>query len=173
MSGLTDTSGKPLPAIEAPSAAKLRTYGDFLFLAFRSDWHRQMSVANLRSAFEAPIELDQYRVFRFDDVPRAVITWAWLNSDAERRYVRGGLLEPDDWRAGDRLWLLDIIAPYRGLTASISRWIMVPGQLPSHRFRFRRVGEDHATRRIVSVDLDNTDRKARILSEKAFLAEGE
>lgn len=169
MTTLIDSTGKTLPAIESPSAEKLRVYGDFLFLAFRSDWHRQMRVANLRSAFEAPIELDQYRLFRFDDVPRAVITWAWLNADAERRYVMGELLEPEDWRSGDRLWLLDIIAPYRGLTASISRWIMEPGHLASAQFRFRRVTSDHATRRIVEVDLDNPKSKARIRSEEAYL----
>jgi cytolysin-activating lysine-acyltransferase len=152
-----------------PSAEKLRVYGDFMFLAFRSQWHARMNVANLRSAFEPPIEMEQYRIFRFDGVPRGLITWAWLSADAERRYVAGELLAPADWRSGDRLWLIDMIAPYKGLASSITRWVMVPGQFAKGRFKFRRVGGDNATRRIVQIDLTRPDDKARILSDADFL----
>ncbi len=171
MSG-TDTSGQALPEIEKPSEAKLRIYGDFLFLAFRSHWHARMNVANLRSAFEPPIELGQYRVFRFDGVPRGLLTWAWMNEEAERKYVSGDLLDPADWQSGDRLWLIDIIAPYKGLTASISRWVMVPGQFTDGAFNFRRVSRDNATRRIVNIDFGRPDDKARILSDDDFLTGG-
>lgn len=168
MTTLVDNTGKPLPQIEAPSAAKLRVYGDFLFLAFRSHWHARMSVANLRSAFEPPIELNQYRIFRFDGVPRGLLTWAWLSAEAEQKYVAGEVLAPQDWQSGDRLWLIDIIAPYRGLTASISRWVMEPGQITDKEFRFRRVTRNSATRRIVHVDFSRPDDKARILTDKDF-----
>ncbi len=168
MSG-TDATGQPLPQIEMPTEAKLRIYGDFLFLAFRSHWHARMSVANLRSAFEPPIEFKQYRVFRFDGVPRGLLTWAWMSAEAERKYVSGALLDPEDWHSGDRLWLIDMIAPYRGLTASISRWVMEPGQFTDGAFNFRRVGRDNATRRIVNIDFSRPDDKARILSDADFL----
>lgn len=169
MTGLTDTSGKPLPEIEAPTEAKLRVYGDFLFLALRSEWHSRMNVANLRSAFEPAIELGQYRIFRFDDVPRGLITWAWMSAEAERKYVSGALLDPADWQSGDRLWLLDMIAPYKGLATSLTRWVMVPGQFADKTFKFRRVGRDNATRRIVQIDFSRPNDKARLLSEEDFL----
>ena len=130
----------------------------------------RMSVANLRSAFEPPIALNQYRLFRFDNVPRGLITWARLSAEAERRYVAGELLQPRDWQSGDRLWLLDMIAPYRGLAAGITRWVMVPGQFAERRFTFRRVGQDHKTRRIVTIDFDRPDDKARVMTEAEFLA---
>ncbi len=41
-----------------------------------------------------------------------------MGVETERKYVSGALLNPEDWRSGGRLWLIDIIAPYRGLTAS-------------------------------------------------------
>ncbi len=169
MSPLTDTTGATLPESEAPSDTRLRAYGDFLFLAFRSDWHQRMTMANLRSAFETPIALDQYRIFRFDGVPRGLITWAWMSAEAERKYVSGDLLDPEDWQSGDRLWLIDMIAPYKGLAASITRWVMVPGQFAETTFRFRRVGADNTTRRIVTIDLTRPDDKARVVSEAAFL----
>lgn len=170
MNKLVDVTGKPIPPLETPSEAKLRIYGDFLFLAFRSKWHMRMSVANLRSAFEAPVELDQYRVFRFDGVPRGLITWAWLSPEAERKYVSGDLLDPADWQSGDRLWLIDMIAPYKGLAGSITRWVMVPGQFTDASFNFRRAGHDNTTRRIVNIDFSRPDDKARILTDADFLA---
>lgn len=154
--------------VEHPDPEKLRIYGDFLFLAMRSERHRAMSVANLRSAFEAPIELGQYRIFRFDEVPRGLFTWAMLSPEAEKRYVTGGILDPSDWRSGPRLWLIDLIAPYRGLTASISRWIMVPGNVTDTSFMFRRVSDKKSTRRIVHVDFHRPDGKAEILTEADF-----
>ncbi|UOA26413.1 toxin-activating lysine-acyltransferase [Pseudosulfitobacter sp. DSM 107133] len=172
MAPLTDTMGVVMPESEAPTEARLRAYGDFLFLAFRSDWHQRMTMANLRSAFEAPIALDQYRIFRFDGVPRGLITWARMSAEAERKYVAGELLDPEDWQSGDRLWLIDMIAPYKGLAASITRWVMVPGQFTDATFSFRRVSADHATRRIVTIDLTRPDDKARVLSEADFLGGG-
>lgn len=170
MTTLTDSSGAALPSNETPSPDKLRVYGDFLFLAFRSEWHNAMSVANLRSAFETAIELDQYRIFRFDGVPRGLITWAWLSAEAERKYVAGDLLDAADWQSGDRLWLIDMIAPYKGLAASITRWVMVPGQFTDASFKFRRIGPGNTTRRIVNIDFARPHDKARILSDADFLA---
>lgn len=169
MSKLTDSRGQELPKLETPSAETLRIYGDFMFLAFRSPWHARMSVANLRSAFERPIELKQFQMFRFDGVPRGVITWANMSADAERRYVSGELLKEGDWNSGDRRWIIDIIAPYKGLTTSISRWAMVPGQFADVGFCFRRVSPDSGTRRIVEVDLTNPRDKATIHTEEEFL----
>lgn len=147
-----DSAGRALPVIESPSADKLRVYGDLAFLAFRSPRHQTMTLAETRRYFEPPVELGQFRVFRFDDVPRGMFTWALMNKTSERKLVTGAALEPADWQSGNRLWIIDILAPYRGLTASMVRWIMVPGNFTDKSFRFRRVGPDNSTRRIVHID---------------------
>ena len=154
-----------------PSQDQLRIYGDFTFLAFRSPHHRTMSVANLHEAFQTPILLGQYRIFRFEDIPRGLFTWAWFSADAEQKYVSGQSLDPQDWRSGDRLWIIDLIAPYRGLTASMVRWIMVPGNFSERRFFFRRVKNGHDTRRIVGIDFATPENKARVWDQDAFLAQ--
>lgn len=166
---LTDTTGQPMPEIERPSAEKLRVYGDMLFLAFRSPRHTRMSVGALRSYFEPAVELGQFRIFRFDDIPRGMYTWAYLGPEAERKLVTGEPLNPQDWNSGDRLWIIDLIAPYRGLTASIVRWIMEPGHFTDAEFRFRRVKEANATQRIVHIDFA-APRLARVMTEAQFLA---
>lgn len=165
---LIDSTGQILPEIEVPSADKLRVYGDVTFLAFRSPRHQAMSMGEMRRYFEPAVELGQFRVFRFDDVPRAMFTWAWLNKDAERKLVAGDALEPEDWRSGKRLWIVDILAPYKGITASLVRWIMVPGQFTDESFRYRRVGPNNETRRVVHIDFE-AKRLARVQSESAFL----
>lgn len=147
---------------EWPDAERLRVYGDLCFLAMRSAHHRRMSVAILRDAFEPPILLGQFKLFRFDGVPRGALTWAWLSRNAEARYLAGEGLHFADWRSGDRLWIIDLIAPYRGLTAGIGRWVMTRGNMPGPRFLFRRVSDGKRTRRVVEVDLDRDGAISRV-----------
>ncbi|MEM9476599.1 MAG: toxin-activating lysine-acyltransferase [Pseudomonadota bacterium] len=168
MTGLTDSTGKALPPEESPSEKALHAMGDALFLATRSPRHREMSVGMLRAALEPPILLEQYKVFRFDDVPRGMITWARLSPEAERRYVQGEPFQPDDWASGDRLWLIDLIAPYAGLTPGIVRWVMVRGNFTDREFLFRRVVGDRQTRKIVHIDFDRPAGKAKILAPESF-----
>ena len=163
-----DTNGRSLPEIEMPSPEKLRVYGDMMFLAFRSDRHAAMNVRTLRTYFEPAIELGQFRVFRFDDVPRGMYTWAFLGPEAERKLIDGEPLTPQDWRSGDRMWIVDMIVPYNGLMSSIGRWIMRPGNLTDTEFLFRRVSGSNTTRRIVHVDF--TKKKlARVMTDEQFL----
>lgn len=163
-----DTTGKDLPQIEMPSEDKLRVYGDMLFLAFRSPRHAAMPVSVLRRYLEPAVELGQFRLFRFDGVPRGMFTWAFLNAEAEEKLITGVPLDPEDWHSGEHLWIIDLIAPYRGLMSSIGRWMMQRGNVTDREFRFRRVTGANDTRRIVHVDFD-APRLARILSEEDFL----
>ena len=153
---------------EFPTEHQLRVYGDFLFLACRSAHHRQMRVENLHEAIETPIALGQYRIFRFDDIPRALITWARFGPEAEKRHVAGERLSPQDWRSGDHLWLIDLIAPYPGLIAGISRWVMEPGNFTDKDYYFRRVVEGNRTRRILHVDVTKKKGRARVLHPADF-----
>nr|WP_281282105.1 toxin-activating lysine-acyltransferase [Ruegeria sediminis] len=139
-----------------------------MFLALRSPHHAGMSVANLRAAVEPPVELGQFRIFRFDGVPRAMFSWAYLNSNAEARLVNVEVLSFDDWKSGDRLWLVDLIAPYKGMAAGLTRWIMQPGNFAEREFFFRRVKEGNKTRRILHIDFERAEGKARFLSEADF-----
>ena len=163
-----DMKGNTLPAIETPSDDKLRVYGDMLFLAFRSPRHSRMPVSVLRRYLEPAVETGQFRLFRFDGVPRGMFTWAFLNAEAEVKLITGVPLEPEDWQSGDRLWIIDLIAPYRGLMTSIGRWMMQRGNVTDREFRFRRVSGENDTRRIVHVDFDRP-RLSRVMTEQEFL----
>ena len=126
-----------------------------------------MTVAQLRRALEPAVELGHYRIWRWDEVPRAAITWAWLSAETERKFVVGNTLDPNDWRSGKRLWIVDLMAPYPGLSAQIGRWLMVPGNFAERSFTFRRIKDGMKTRRIVEVDFER-ESKARILTDADF-----
>lgn len=168
MTVLTDSTGQDLPPAESPSDQLLRAYGDALFLSMRSPRHATVPVADLRRALEPPLILGQYRIFRFDGVPRGMFTWALLSPKAEAAYVRGAAFEASDWRSGQRLWLIDLIAPYRGLTASMVRWIMERGNFTEREFLFRRVTDGNRTRKIVHIDFHRPEGKAKILGDEDF-----
>lgn len=170
MTRLTDSEGRALPEVETPTPERLRIYGDMLFLVLRSPRHARMPVAQLRSHLEVPILTGQFRIFRFDEVPRGMFTWGRLGPEAEEKLVTGAPLAPEDWTSGEALWIIDMIGPYRGVTTGMVRWIMQRGNFAERDFRFRRVGENNETRRIVHIDFD-APRLSRVLTETQFLSE--
>ncbi|MDP7150799.1 MAG: toxin-activating lysine-acyltransferase [Paracoccaceae bacterium] len=168
MTQLTDKLGQSLPKHETPSDDLLRVYGDAFFLAMRCPRHRQMSMQEMRLYLEPPIVQGSYRVFRIQNIPRGMFTWAMLSPDAERRLIEGEVLHPGDWNSGDRRWIIDIIAPYRGMMQGIARWIMHKGNFTDTQYYFRRVSEINETRRIVEVDFE-AERLSKIWSAEDYL----
>src|SRR2546426_9170112 len=48
----------------------------------------------------------------------AFVSWALLTEEVEKRVQSGAWrLQPADWRSGDRLWVVDLVAPHGGLDA--------------------------------------------------------
>jgi len=42
-------------------------------------------------------------------------SWAWLTEEKQEAYTQdSNCLEPQDWTAGDNLWLVDVLAPQQG-----------------------------------------------------------
>jgi cytolysin-activating lysine-acyltransferase len=67
-----------------------------------------------------PVLLRQFRVFYAPDRPIGVALWAYVNEEVEQRLKSGNArLAPTDWKSGDKLWLVDIVAPYGGHDAMI------------------------------------------------------
>jgi len=67
-----------------------------------------------------PLMLKQFRIFRKDNAPVAFASWAYLNEDAAARLAGGShRVSPKDWKSGDGLWLIDLVAPFGGGDAII------------------------------------------------------
>jgi cytolysin-activating lysine-acyltransferase len=77
--------------------------------------HKHLFITDLEWLVTPPLALRQFRIWRRNDTPFAFASWAFLNEDAEKRLFTGGQrLSPGDWRSGERLWLVDLIAPFGG-----------------------------------------------------------
>lgn len=137
---------------EYPTKAQIAAYGAFAFLYLRSDQHRDVPMHLARLAIQPAIDLGFFKIFEHEDVPRAAVTWAFLDRDAERRMVAGELLKPQDWVSGDVMWVREIIAPYgKGTAAAVVRWLQrsVPDRVS--RVRYLRIDPGHQRRRIVEI----------------------
>lgn len=78
-----------------------------------SELHRRWPFAAVRQWLTPAIRLRQYRLYRENGRPVAFVTWARLSAEVETAYVRNPRgLRPEHWRSGDRIWLLDYVAPF-------------------------------------------------------------
>lgn len=89
--------------------------GDVTWLMSQSPAHKHLFLADLEWLVAPAVMAKQFRLFKNGDRPFAYASWALLDEEAEKRLVGGQpRLRPGDWRSGDRLWLIDLVAPFGG-----------------------------------------------------------
>jgi hemolysin-activating ACP:hemolysin acyltransferase len=49
-------------------------------------------------------QLKQYKIHKDGENVIAFTNWAFLNKEAQNRYVKTAKLNQEDWNSGDRLW---------------------------------------------------------------------
>lgn len=98
----------------APNAAQVCTsLGAATWLATRSPLHRHLFIADLEWLILPPIMLNQTRLYHDEQKPLAFVAWAFLNETVEMRIAAGvPRLQPQDWKSGDRPWIIETIAPF-------------------------------------------------------------
>jgi len=85
---------------------------DVLGLMLWSDIHRNWTVEDVGRLIMPPFNLGQFTFIQGDQV-LAFASWAFLTPEAEEGFLSGERkLMPEDWNAGDRVWLIDAIAPF-------------------------------------------------------------
>ena len=79
----------------------------------RSPNHRYFFISDLEWMVMQPVSLGQFRIFQGEEHPVGVLLWAYVNEEVENRLKQGVTrLSPNDWKSGDRLWLIDAITPF-------------------------------------------------------------
>jgi cytolysin-activating lysine-acyltransferase len=62
-----------------------------------------------------PVMLKQFRMFYDKDKPIGVVFWGTVSDDVAARLAEGtSKLRPQDWKSGDNLWVVEVIAPFGG-----------------------------------------------------------
>jgi len=119
-----------------------RLFGGVVGLLAVSPVHRDWTVSDIERLIVPPMRLGQFVVLRKRDHIFAYGSWALFGDMAEDGYVTGRRkIQPEDWRSGDRLWAVDVIAPHgdvREIVAMMRADLLRRGY-QGRTIRFRRV----------------------------------
>ena len=125
----------------------LRYVGAVVGLMADSDLHRRWRVADIVRLIYPPLELQQAWVFFRGKNPVGYFSWAYLSAEAEEGFQTATRrLKATDWKSGNRLWYIDVIAPYGDLPEIVAYGRQHAFSKGSGRFTRRR--RDGSIRRV-------------------------
>ena len=94
---------------------KIPLLGPVSWLMMNNPSTRHAFFADLEWRVMPPLVLEQAKLYMKGDMPTAFVTWAYLSETVVERFVRPPFhLAPGDWKSGDKVILIDLIAPYDG-----------------------------------------------------------
>lgn len=95
---------------------KLPALGPVIMLYLQSPHRRFHFLSDLEWLLLPPLVRNQCKLYTKEEFPISYASWAFLNAPAEKRLMaNGGRLRPEDWSSGDKLWIIDIVAPFGGI----------------------------------------------------------
>jgi cytolysin-activating lysine-acyltransferase len=95
---------------------RLPAMGPVIMLYMQSSHRRYHFIGDLEWLLLPPLVSGQCKLYMKKEYPISFISWAFLDEAAEKRlFQNGGKLRPEDWKCGDRLWIIDIVAPFGGV----------------------------------------------------------
>ncbi len=104
---------EPMPGPKRRTVSEV--LGEIVWLFSQSAHHKTFFISDLEWLVMTPIVLQQFRIFYAPDRPIGVALWAKAAPHVAQRLAAGnGRLSPQDWKSGDELWLVDIVAPFGG-----------------------------------------------------------
>ena len=105
----------PAPAAKPPTVSHL--LGEMTWLLSQSPLHKVFAIGDLEWLVMPALIHEQFYLFRDGDKPVGLALWAKCNETAEKK-LQNGMIEPEnrltleEWTSGDRIWLVDLIAPF-------------------------------------------------------------
>ncbi|WP_163339149.1 toxin-activating lysine-acyltransferase [Desulfopila sp. IMCC35008] len=95
---------------------RLPAMGPVLMLYMQSAHRRFNFISDLEWLLMPPLVIGQCKLYMKKEYPISFISWAFISEEVENWLVQnGGKLRPEDWKSGDRLWIIDIVAPFGGV----------------------------------------------------------
>lgn len=98
-------------------AAKLPVLGHVTWLYSQLDTHKYFCMQDIEHRLIPPLSLEQCKLYVQSEaggLPVAFVSWAMLNEETEKKYLNTQKLGPQDWRSGDKAWLIDFVTPWGG-----------------------------------------------------------
>jgi cytolysin-activating lysine-acyltransferase len=95
---------------------RLPALGPVIMLYLQSPHRRYQFISDLEWLLIPPLVSGQCKLYMQQEYPISFVSWAFLDNEVEKRLLgNGGRLRPEDWASGERLWLIDIVAPFGGV----------------------------------------------------------
>ncbi|RED43329.1 toxin-activating lysine-acyltransferase [Aestuariispira insulae] len=94
-----------------PQMTISQVLGEISWMMSMSPTHRYFFLADLEWLVMTPVMLNQFRIYRDDNgKPAGLVLWASVSEEVEKRLESGATrLAPQDWKSGDRLWVVDVV----------------------------------------------------------------
>lgn len=112
--GVADDGEPATPTTAQPPA--IQPFAAAVSLLMASAQHRHLFLADLEWRLTPALRLNQYRLVHKDGRPVALTLWATVSDEVDARLSKGEIrLRPGDWRSGETVWLIDVVAPWGGV----------------------------------------------------------
>jgi len=148
----TGSVGTAATAASGPAQAPITggtALGHAVWLMMKMPNYRHVFLSDLEWMLLPPILLNQYRLFNADGKVVAFAAWAYLSEALEKRLQEAEpRLAPAEWKSGDRLWLINLFAPFGQADAALVE--LRQSAFAGKRFKMHRWNPD-GTRAVVEV----------------------
>ncbi|MEM1198379.1 MAG: toxin-activating lysine-acyltransferase [Pseudomonadota bacterium] len=103
------------PTPQGASRTVAGVLGEITWLLTQSSAHKGFFISDIEWMIMVPVMLQQFRLFYDKDKPVGVVLWAKISEEVEDRLMAGNTrMRPQDWKSGETLWVVEIIAPFGG-----------------------------------------------------------
>ena len=149
--------------------------GEMTWLLTQSPLHRALAIGDLEWLVMPALLKEQFYIFRDGDRPVGLALWAETTAEGEAKLERG-MIEPqnrltlEEWSGGDRLWLVDLIAPFADATnkhVEIMMADLISKPLRGRSFQFHRVDPATGARMAQRVEADAGEKLAEAIAAQA------
>lgn len=124
-----------------PKKTVSQVLGEITWLLTQSPVHKQLFIGDLEWFIMPPLLLEQFRIFNGPQHPVGVALWATVSEETEQRLISGAhKLRADEWKGGDRPWLIELIAPFGGVEEILQDFSA--NIFPGKSFKYHRVSSD-------------------------------
>ncbi len=96
-------------------SSKLPVVGHVCWLYSQTKTHKYFNFADIEPRILPPLLLKQCKLYiqgNMGSLPMGFVSWARLSEEAEQKYIHTQKLRPADWNSGDRVWVIDMLAPF-------------------------------------------------------------
>nr|WP_315490379.1 toxin-activating lysine-acyltransferase [uncultured Rhodoferax sp.] len=94
---------------------KVPVLGAVAWLMMQQAGARHTLLSELEWRVMPPLVLEQAKLYMRDGAPIAYVSWALLSERVAQRYLEAPHhLVAADWKSGDQVWIVDLLAPFGG-----------------------------------------------------------